>query len=326
MNPAFSVIFLTTLIGAGQGLFLALITAQVYSGVELVTVDEAGYFYALGSVIALVLLLLGLISSIFHLGRPERAWRAATMWRTSWLSREVIALPAFMGMVFIYALIHGLGWDFTVIQVTSEIAIPLSIIIGMIATLLCFVLFLCTGMIYAAIKFLQEWATPLTLMNFTLLGMASGFGLAAVYAFLRETPELINLFAGWALLLTLLAAITRISALIRNSRLKPKTTAKSAIGIRHPKITQMAQGAMGGSFNTREYFHGQTDNIVKLVKWSFLILVFLLPTILLTIALITQLGIFLLVSISLQYVGLIAERWFFFAQANHPQNIYYQAT
>ncbi len=326
MNPAFSVIFLTTLIGAGQGLFLALITAQVYSGIELVTVDESGYFYAVGSMIALVLLVLGLISSIFHLGRPERAWRAAAMWRTSWLSREVIVLPAFMGMVFIYALIHGLGWDFTVIQVTPEIAIPLSIIVGMIATLLCFVLFLCTGMIYAAIKFLQEWATPLTLVNFTLLGMASGFGLAAVYAFLRETPELINLFAGWALLLTLLAAITRISALIRNSRLKPKTTAKSAIGIRHPKITQMAQGAMGGSFNTREYFHGQTDNIVKLVKWSFLILVFLVPIILLTVALITQLGIFLLVSISLQYVGLIAERWFFFAQANHPQNIYYQAT
>ena len=326
MNPAFSVIFLTTLIGAGQGLFLALVTAQVYSGIELVTVEESGFFYAIGSVIALVLLVAGLVSSIFHLGRPERAWRAATMWRTSWLSREVIVLPAFMAVVFIYALIHGLGWDFTVIQINAEVAIPFSIVVGLVGTLLCFTLFICTAMIYAAIKFLQEWATPLTLVNFTLLGMASGFSMAAVYAALQKTPELITLFAGWALVLTVLAVITRIAALVRNSRLKPKTTPKSAIGIRHPKIVQTAQGAMGGSFNTREFFHGQTKGKVQLIKWSFLVLVFLLPIMLLSIALIGKIGILLLLSAIIQYVGLIAERWFFFAQANHPQNVYYQAT
>ena len=325
MHPAFSVIFLTTLIGMGQGLFLALVTAQVYSAVELVTVKESGSFYAMGSVIALVLLVAGLISSVFHLGRPERAWRAATMWRTSWLSREVIALPAFMGIVFIYAVIHGFGLDFTVLQLNSEVAIPFSIIIGVIGTFLCFALFVCTGMIYAAIKFLQEWATPLTLVNFILLGMASGFSLATVYA-VFQAPELINLFAGWALLLTSISAITRISTLIRNARIKPKTTVKSAIGIRHPKIKQIAQGAMGGSFNTREYFHGQRDNIVKLIKWSFLVLVFLVPMILLSVGLFAKLGIIFLLSAVVQYIGLIAERWFFFAQANHPQNIYYQAT
>ena len=326
MNPAFSVIFLTTLIGAGQGFFLALVTAQVYSGIELVTVDESGFFYALGSAIVLVLLVAGLVASVFHLGRPERAWRTATMWRTSWLSREVIVLPAFMGVVFIYALIHGFGWDFTVIQINPEVAIPFSILVGLVGTLLCFTLFICTGMIYAAIKFLQEWATPLTLINFILLGMASGFSMAAVYAALQKTPELITLFAGWALLLTFLAAITRISALIRNARLKPKTTAKSAIGIRHPKIVQTAQGAMGGSFNTREYFHGKTETIIQGIKWSFLVLVFLIPILLLSIALMGKIGVLLLVSAIIQYIGLIAERWFFFAQANHPQNIYYQAT
>ena len=325
MHPAFSVIFLTTLIGAGQGLFLALVTAQVYSAVELVTVKESGYFYAIGSVIALSLLTAGLIASVFHLGRPERAWRAATMWRTSWLSREVIALHAFMGIVFIYAIIHGFGLDFTVVQLNPELSISFSLIVGIIGTFLCFALFICTGMIYAAIKFLQEWATPLTLVNFILLGMASGFSIAPVYS-VHQAPELINLFAGWALLLTSLAAITRISSLIRNSRIKPKTTAKSAIGIRHPKIKQIAQGAMGGSFNTQEYFHGQRDNIVKLVKWSFLVLVFLLPIILLSVGLFTKLGIIFLMTAVIQYVGLIAERWFFFAQANHPQNIYYQAT
>ena len=59
-------------------------------------------FYALGSLLALVFLIAGLIASFFHLGHPERAWRSAAMWRTSWLSREVIVLPAFIGTTAIY--------------------------------------------------------------------------------------------------------------------------------------------------------------------------------------------------------------------------------
>ena len=35
--------------------------------------------------------------------------------------------------------------------------------IGVIGAAICLILFLCTAMIYACIKFLQEWATPLTL-------------------------------------------------------------------------------------------------------------------------------------------------------------------
>ena len=83
---------------------------------------------------------------------------------------------------------------------------------------------------------------------------------------------------------------------------------------------------MGGSFNTREYFHGKTETIIQGIKWSFLVLVFLIPILLLSIALMGKIGVLLLVSAIIQYIGLIAERWFFFAQANHPQNIYYQAT
>jgi len=109
MHPALSVIFLTTLIGAGQGFFLALITGQFYSLVRLIPAQESEGFYAAGSFVVLLLLGLGLFASVFHLGRPERAWRAATKWRTSWLSREVIALPLFMLLVFLYGLAHFMG-------------------------------------------------------------------------------------------------------------------------------------------------------------------------------------------------------------------------
>ena len=74
MNPAFSVIFLTTLIGAAQGLFLALFGAQL-------TGLASPVFLATGGAVALTLAAAGLVASFFHLGRPERAWRTATMCR-----------------------------------------------------------------------------------------------------------------------------------------------------------------------------------------------------------------------------------------------------
>ena len=104
MHPAFSVILLTTLIGAGQGLFLALFTVQSYAlrGPAAARSQAGGFYVAAAALIALALLVAGLVASFFHLGRPERAWRSAAQWRTSWLSREVIVLPAFMGAVALY--------------------------------------------------------------------------------------------------------------------------------------------------------------------------------------------------------------------------------
>ena len=109
MRPDASVLLLTTLIGAGQGLFLALFTVQAYALFGLLPVQHGHTFYAHGSLVALVLLACGLAASFFHLGRPERAWRSAAQWRTSWLSREVIVLPAFMGALALYAALHAAG-------------------------------------------------------------------------------------------------------------------------------------------------------------------------------------------------------------------------
>ena len=99
---------------------------------------------------------------------------------------------------------------------------------------------------------------------------------------------------------------------------------ETAIGIRHSKIQQKSQGAMGGSFNTREYFHGAAEGKFRNIKWAFLVLVFPLPLMLLYMGLSSSVTVFLVVAFLVQYVGLLMERWFFFAQANHPQNLYYQ--
>jgi DMSO reductase anchor subunit len=325
MHPAFSVIFLTTLIGIGQGLFLALMTAQTYSLIKIIPVNDSANFYGIGAFVALLLLVLGLLASFFHLGHPERAWRAASQWRTSWMSREVIILPITMFLIFVYTIIHYFDFDFVLFNITDKLPIQLSFIIGVLSAISVFLLFLCTSMIYIVIKFVQEWATPLTFINYTLFGLASGFSLAAAFAAI-QAPNLVHLFVGWAIVFTLISLITRVFSLIRNARLKPISTAKTAIGVRHNVIKQIAQGAMGGSFNTREFFHGQTDFVVFLVKWTFMVLVFLIPTILLIINFNSGNNGVLIFAVIVQYIGLLAERWFFFAQANHPQNIYYQAT
>jgi len=323
MHPAFSVIFLTTLIGAAQGLFLALFSSQLYSEFDLLPGIGDSNFYGIGAVISLALLAGGLISSFFHLGHPERAWRAAARWKTSWLSREVIALPTMMAAVFAYGAIHLFGLD-GVALTQGEVTLNASLFIGVFGVIATFALFLCTAMIYACIKFLQEWSSPLTVINYFLFGTASGFSLATALASYLGLKEQTLFLGGWAIALTVVVFITRSASLFRNSRIKHKSSIQSAIGIRHNKIQQKAQGAMGGSFNTREYFHGKTAMFLKSIKFIFMILVFPVPLLLLSAAINNGSTEVLVAAFVIQYIGLLAERWFFFAQANHPQNIYYQ--
>ena len=206
MQQACSVIFLTTLIGMGQGLFLALYTGQVYFVLNVVDKASTDVFYSIGSAVSLGLLVLGLVASVFHLGRPERAWRSATMWRTSWLSREVIVLPTVMALIFFYGLVHFMGWNITVMTI-GAVVIDLSLLIGLLTTIAVFSLYIATGMIYACLKFLQEWHSPLTVINYILLGSVSGFTLATLIAAYKQ-PELIPFFAGWSIVLLIVFSKT----------------------------------------------------------------------------------------------------------------------
>jgi len=323
MHPAFSVIFLTTLIGVGQGLFLALFTGQSYSAAQFLPAQDSSLFYGLGSLIALVFLIGGLAASFFHLGHPERAWRAAAMWRTSWLSREVIILPLVMFFVFVYGVMHYMGWDMVIFTTSTGVDLNLSLLVGALGSVAVFLLFLSTGMIYAAIKFLQEWASPLTVINYLLLGTASGFTLATAYSS-KVAPDLMKFYAVWAIIITVAGFIIRSAMLIRNARIKFKSSVQTAIGVRHNQIQQKSQGAMGGSYNTREYSHGKSLWFMKSIKWVSMVLVFLVPLVLLSSGMNSGSLQVLLAAFVVQYFGLLAERWLFFAQANHPQNIYYQ--
>lgn len=304
MNPAFSVVIFTTIAGAAQGLIVTLALA-VLAGVSV----SAG-FVSTALIVAEVMLMIGLGASFAHLGRPERAWRAVLMWRTSWLSREVIVLPAFIGVTALWWLASHVG-----------LATPL---LPLAAIAVAGLLWYCTAMIYACLRFVQEWAQPLTLVNFALIGLSSGLILASALAALSGEPALLHVSGPWALLITLVAWVTRGLALRRNAALRHKSTLQSATGIKAPNLVQKAMGMTAGSFNTREFFHGRTLAMLKQVKLGFIVLCFALPALLVLWGLAAGGATAWVLAALVQAPGLIAERWFFFAQAKHPQNLYYQ--
>ncbi|MFT3819998.1 MAG: dimethyl sulfoxide reductase anchor subunit [Rubrivivax sp.] len=306
MHPPLSMIFFTTLAGAGQGLWLALFGADVAAALGLAQAPAP--WRLAGAALVLLLCGVGLAAASFHLGHPLRAWRAAAMWRTSWLSREVIALPAFMAVVALWAALQA-----------AQGPGAATLAAGLLASALALALYVCTGMIYAAVKAMREWAHPLTPLNFGLLGGASGLTLAAALA-AWTAPALVRPLACAALLATIAGALTRGLALRRNLSLAPRTTLQTAIGIRHPRIEQISQGAMGGTFNTREFFHHRTPAFVRGMRWVAALAGFALPALLL----IAAPPVWLPAAFVVQYLGLLAERWCFFAEARHPQNLYQQ--
>lgn len=305
MNPAMSVVVFTAIAGTAQGLVVALAMAT------LLGVPMAGGFVAHALLLAAAMATVGLLSSFGHLGRKERAWRAVLMWRTSWLSRECLVLPAFIGWTLLWwALLPADG------------AAPLWLPLG--ALLLAGLLWLCTAMIYACLRFIQEWAQPLTLVNFILIGQGAGLVLASALAAFAGEDALLRRTGPAALGVLLAALAARWASLAHNAALKPKSTLHSATGIRTPQLVQKSMGMSAGAFNTREFFHGRTAAFLKNLKWLFLLCGFVLPALCAAGALVGGPVWLWPLAVALQVPGLLAERWFFFAQARHPQNLYYQ--
>ncbi len=308
MNPAFSVVVFTTVAGAAQGLIVALALA-VLAGVA-----PAPEVVAAMLVVAAILLVVGLGSSFLHLGRPARAWRAATMWRTSWLSREVIVLPAFIALVALWWLALRAGWP----RPWTGLVLPLAALAG--AALL----WLCTAMIYACLRFIEEWAHPLTPVNFVLIGLSSGFVLAAALGRFAGATGFARFAACGALAATLAAALGRATTLRRNARLRHRSTVHTATGIGAAPLVQKSMGMSAGSFNTREFFHHASPATIARAKVALAVLAFAAPAGLVAWGLATSSAWPWVLAAVLQAPGVIADRWLFFAQAKHPQNLYYQ--
>ena len=195
------------------------------------------------------------------------------------------------------------------------------LLIGFIATIAAIFLYICTAMIYVVISFIQEWATPLTVFNYVLLGLSSGFVQVTALASYFQSP-LRGFYTICTLSLILAAMIVRLLSLYRNKHIKYKSTIETALGVKDKKVRQIPQKYKTNPYDTRKFFHYSNFWLIQLIKRLFLIFVFVIPFFLVIIGWNEGDFSILVAAIFIQYIGLLAERWYFFAQTNHPQNIY----
>lgn len=306
MHPSLSVIFFTTASGAGYGL-LALLGVLAPFG--LLPADPMFGLVALA--LALGAITAGLVSSLFHLGQRQRAWRAFSQWRSSWLSREGVAAVA----TFLPAGVFGIGWVF--LGSVSRVA-GLLAAFGAVATVFC------TAMIYRSLKPVPSWHNRWVVPNYLMLGLMSGMlWLALVLQVFDARPEL----GGPVAVVIALAAVLKLAYWRFIDGSPASSTAGSATGL--------------GSFGTVRLFeapHTSENYLLKEMGFSIarkhaaklrriaLGLGFGLPFLLSLVPFVASgwpaIGATLVAAV-LGTVGVFVERWLFFAEARHAVTLYY---
>ena len=308
MNPAYSVILFTTASGAGYGLVLWTCLFHVAG-----LMPESRFFGATVLFIGLALATVGLLSSTFHLGHPERAWRAVSQWRSSWLSREGVAAL----LTYVPA---GPLWLLWVFGVQSWWTVPLALLAaaGAVVTVWC------TGMIYASLRTIRQWHQRLVPVVYLALGGASG---AVLFALISA------LFGGGAagpsiLALVLLAAALalKLAYFSRVDGGSPAYTIQMALGLSPTaKVRVLDPPHTRPNYVMREMGYAVARKHAVKLRRIALGLLFALPILLTLIAAFTGAlaALFLALAMVSLAAGLFVERWLFFAEAEHVSMLYY---
>lgn len=309
MHPAYSVIFFTTASGAGYGVWFWLGLRTLLGGVP----DRPGPALV-ALVLGGVLVTVGLLSSTFHLGHPERAWRALGQWRSSWLSREGVASVA------TYLPAGGLFLTLVAPQMPGAGVFAALLSAGAVATVWC------TGMIYAALRTVPEWNHRIVPVLY--LGLAAATGglvLAAIDAVAGERSTL---------LLGLTAATLAVALVLKRLYWRRIDTAPA------PWTLEQALGIPGaGRVRPLDPPHTQPNFVMRemgyavarrhatrLRGWATALL-FALPILAVALAFAFQAASVAVLPMAVlsAALGVWAERWLFFAEARHVSMLYYGA-
>ena len=305
MHPAYSIIVFSTLTGIGYGLAavlgLGLLPARP-------SVALPGYLLALALIVG------GLSSSAAHLGHPERAWRAFSQWRTSWLSREgVLAVVTFIPV--------GLAAVAAVFGIASTM-------IGALAAAFCAATVISTSMIYASLKTVAAWHTPLTPAVF--LAFAAAGGLVAAAAIAAATgvglPALYIAACGALVIAwSVKAAWWRRAAAARSPSTAATATGLGDIG----GVRLLDRPHTNENYLTREMGYRVARKHAAKLRRIAVVLGAVAPFgFLLAAASVwaTWLAPVLAVAALLSHMpGMLVERWLFFAEAKHTVTLYYGA-
>jgi DMSO reductase anchor subunit len=309
MHPALSVIVFTTFSGAGYGLLFLI---GVLTGTSILPDSRWFAFFGLG--LALGLATLGLLASTFHLGRPERAWRAFSQWRTSWLSREGILSLA----VFLPAGILGIAW------LLFGQVIPWA---GWLSALLAAPTIFCTAMIYASLKTVPRWHNGWVPLNYLLLGLMTGALLlqALLHLFAAAAPGI-----AWLAILSILAgAIGKLGYWRYMDRAPPVSTAESATGLGAlGKVRLLEAPHSEDNYLMKEMGHRIARKHAGRLRRIALACGFAAPLLLSVLALLSTglpAACAAILAAGLAMLGTLIERWLFFAEAKHSVTLYYGA-
>ncbi len=309
MHPSLSVIFFTTASGAGYGL-LALLGLSAPLGLLV----PNRWFGAASLALALALITAGLLSSTVHLGRPERAWRAFSQWRSSWLSREGV-----MSVVtFVPALLFAFGWT---IQNQTDGYVPAA---GAVAAICALVTVFTTGMIYATLKPIPEWHSRFTVPGYLIFSVMTGAVLLNML--LRLFGEDARLVATCALLATVIGWIWKIAAWRHNDAMKHPVTLNSATGLKEGTVRSIEWPHTQENFVLKEMGYRVARKHAHKLRLVVHVLAFAGPLAAIAVALAMGGVIALAASIiaaALQASGMLVERWLFFAEARHVVALYY---
>ena len=287
MHPSPSVIIFTALSGLGFGLL-------VFLGLKMP--DVTGVLAFIFFVIGFGLAVGGLISSTFHLGRPERSLKAFKQWRSSWLSREAIAAVFTLSVMAVYAI----GRIFFEYDIR---------ILGVVGAILSVVTVFTTSMIYAQLKSIPRWNTKLTPAYFLSLSLAGGALLAGQITF--------------CLLLLLISGIIQLLVWIKGDRALAVsgTTIESGTGLGTiGRVRAFEPPHTGTNYLLKEFVHivGRKHS----VKLRIITLILMIGTPILLLSL--SFSHFLAALSVISHIsGLFISRWLFFAEAEHVVGLYY---
>jgi sulfite dehydrogenase (quinone) subunit SoeC len=304
MHPAYSVILFTTASGAGYGLLALLGLAGFNHG------PASTMTFALTAIAAaLALITVGLLSSTFHLGRPERAWRAFSQWRSSWLSREGVAAVATYPVALAFAAV----WS-GIVDAPQWIGI-----LGLVTAALCAVTVFCTAKIYSSLTTVRAWNQPLTVPVYLTFALATGSALMTAIA------TLFGRFQYFQVILTI-AALVLVAVLkllywrdmdgAERTHTIEAATGLGGIGtVRQWEVPHTAE-----NFIMKEMGYAVARKHADKLRRLVLVLLALAP-----IAIVVSLAapVVSLLAAVLALAAAAVERWLFFAEAQHVVTLFY---
>ena len=313
MHPALSVLFFTTLSGAGFGLWFWL-------GLRMALGPPPANFMALGWWLLLigagVLAAVGLLASFWHLGKPLRAWRAFSQWRTSWLSREgVFAVACFPVALALLWMLPGQA---------SPVMAPVLRLAGALLAVLCVATIFCTAMIYASLKPVPAWRHRLVLPVYLLFALLTGGLPLLLVGGVQHTGFESALLPALALVAAALLAM-KLVYWRDIDRTPLAQTRGDAVGLPGRGVAVFERPHTEANYLTQEMGfvvarrHAAPLRVLALLGFG------LVPLLCLALAWwvpASGAGALPLATAS-ALVGAFVERWLFFAQARHLVTLYY---